>query len=457
MRKLLGYGFSTVAVLLVVWVIIAWNEWLPRTTQVQHDALALMNAPSDRVVGQGNAWELFWLLPYHVPEAARADVLAEDIENLDARYDRSGLDAYVSVAEGRYPRWLAKSGGRGKFCVGEQPCLGAVRADPQGAEAEWQASNELLQAGRRVADYDHFRTPHRPSLSAPIPMFGQIQPAQLLDSVRMFEQGSADEALDRLCLDTAAWRRLKGRSDSLIFEMFNAAQLRRAAVLYAELRAELPLDHPVPESCVRAFAPPQPIERQSCDIYRSEFRMLEAGMRPRMLVQGHGEGEAPAFVRTWFADLAVNQRAGAARMAEWFAAACAAIDMPAERADAAPRSGTGRCSTVEKIFDPLGCILSDIATPAYVDYWKRDRDWEASLHLLALAEQLASAEDPEAAFEAAGALRQVFEQETRFVDGRVAFKLFRPNSNSEPWWSFPLPGSAVSAKAQPSAAPAESD
>lgn len=443
--RLLKYGISSLAAAIVIWTVTVWTEWLPRPTQAQQDALALMHAPSDRVVGARNAWEMFWLLPYEIPDSARPAVLAEDLAALDARYDQSGMEAYESVADGRYPRRIPELGGTSKFCAGQESCLAAVRADPEAAEAEWQAKSSLLEASRRLADHDHFRTPHRISLSSPIPSFGSIRPVQMLDVTRQFLQGRPDEALDRLCQDTAAWRRLKGRSDSLIFEMFNASLLLRAVALYAEMRAELPRDYPLPDSCSRAFAPAQMTERQSCDVYRSEFRMFEGAMRPEMLVQGHGEGEAPSFVRAWMADMVINQQAGTARAAERFAALCATIDLPAERAGAALRSLSGQCSWMDSAFDPLGCILMDIASPAYVDYWKRDRDWEGSLRLLALAERLAAADNPAAAFEAEGALRGGFEQEVRFEQGRIAMKMLRPSPVNEPWWSLPLPGSAFPA------------
>ena len=136
-----------------------------------------------------------------------------------------------------------------------------------------------------------------------------------------------------------------------------------------------------------------------------------------------------------------------ARSAERFAALCAVLDTPSKQIRQAIRAGVHACGVAEKLFDPVGCILSDIASPAYTDYWKRDRDWEGSVRLVVLADALGQAADPSAAFAAAQSLRSGFEQEVRFADGRLGMRPLLVRSEPEGWWSIPLPGSAVDAEA----------
>ncbi|MCB1553447.1 MAG: hypothetical protein KDJ14_06525 [Xanthomonadales bacterium] len=447
MRAMLKYLFLAVAVLLFGWAFIQWTEWLPRITPAQQSALALMRAPPERAMGAHNAWELFWLLPFEVPEQDVRAVLDEDIRALDALADGPFKGEFSSVAEDRYPRRFPRPGGPHRICAGDAPCLTGVREDPAAAEAEWTASTSLLAAARQLGNYDHYRTPHRPSLQAPFPNLTQAQPVMLLDVALQFSRGDTQAALARHCADTLAWRQLKGHTDSLLFESVTAAHLRRATSLYADMRGELPAGVALPADCRAAFGLPRAEERQSCDVYRAEYRMLDAAMQPQMLAQGPGEPAGLDGMRRWFADIAINQKAMSARSAERFAALCAVLDTPSKQIRQAIRAGVHACGVAEKLFDPVGCILSDIASPAYTDYWKRDRDWEGSVRLVVLADALGQAADPSAAFAAAQSLRSGFEQEVRFADGRLGMRPLLVRSEPEGWWSIPLPGSAVDAEA----------
>src|SRR5690606_19995715 len=98
----------------------------------------------------------------------------------------------------------------------------------------------------------------------------------------------------------------------------------------------------------------------------------------------------------------------------------------------------------ERVFDPLGCVLSAIASPAGADHWKRDRDSEGRLRLMAVADRIAGTEDPAAASDAASALRAELEADVRFHDARAAMPLMMARGDRDPWWSLPLPGSAQS-------------
>ena len=434
-------GAAVIGLLLSCWALLAWSEWLPRITESQRQALAQMREGNQQAVGQRNAWQLFWLLPYQIPEAERAAVLAQDIAALDAIDIAPPPVDLQSVAEGRYPRRWAKDAPRHRFCSSEGDCLAEVRADPEAAAAELASAQGELDALNRLADYDHLQIPHRPSLASPIPPFARAVSLPLLEAALRFEQGDPTAALTGLCRNAAAWRGLKGRADNLIFEMLNVSQLMRNAQLYAQLRAELPADFALPAVCAQAFAAPRPEERQACDVYRFEFRLNESLMQPGVLEAMEGGEEWSRSIRGWGAELLINQEATLAISAENFASLCAAIPRPIKQSPELRRPADQGCGFVGRLFNPVGCILSAIGTPAYTDYWYRDRDWEGSLRLLQLADWMAEQPDPAAAFAYRPAALDSFEQPLSFADGELAIKLLKPRS--KPLWAVALPGSRV--------------
>lgn len=426
--------------LLLAWVVVGWSGVLPRPSAEQRAALDTMRAPPQDAVGDRNAFEVFWLLPRAIPEHERAQVLAADIAALDAMHP-TGSEA-PGLASAAFPRHLAKGAPKAP-CARDPGCLQAVRADPERAREVVSDAAPLLAQLRRLGEFDHLRTPYRQSWAAPLPEFQLSGPLQLTEAALAFVDGDPDVALGGLCRDVAAWRRLKGRSDSLIFEMIALAWLAGGAQLYADMRAELPLAHPLPPSCAQAFGPPLPAQRQSCDVYRAEFTLGE-----RVLSEGMSGDPDPGL-----ADRLIGQRsplfnpeASAALSALHYSRICAALQQPAEQWPTPARGDGLRCGVIDKAFNWLGCGLVGMATASYSDYGLRDRDGEGMLHLLQLADWLSRQEDPAAAFAERPEQHRKFEQPVHFEDGELSIELLRP-LGKPPRWGIALPGSRVPAAA----------
>ncbi len=234
--------------LVVVWLGLMWSHWLPRPSAEQASALAQMRAPMAQAKGERNAFGLFWQLDYDIPEAERAQVLAEDVAALDGWRPGQDLEALASRARGRYPSRVAKDAPPLPPC--EADCLAQVRADPEPWRAALAARQSRLAELGQLAHYDHLRTPFKMSLYSPIPAFQGTGDLQIAAAALAFADGQTEAALSGLCRDLGQWRRLKGRSDLLLSEMISLAWLRNGGRLYADMRAELAADQPLPAACV---------------------------------------------------------------------------------------------------------------------------------------------------------------------------------------------------------------
>lgn len=431
MRIWLGRGFALLAALALLWLALSLSGLLPRLSAEQTEALDDMRAPPQQAQGERNAMELIWSLRYEVPVEQRAEVLREDSAALDAWRPEHG-NVPTSVAEGRYPTREAADAPALPGC--DLDCLQAVRSDPESWRAALAARASRLQALDDLADYDHLRTPFRPSLSMPLPAFLHTGELKVAEAALRFADGDAPAALQSLCRSSANWRALKGRGDSLIAEMVILAWLRRGAQLYAAMRAELRTDFPLPEVCTHAFAPLQTTSRMACDVFRSEFQMMDLTLQREM--------SSHAGIGGWFdrpAAWLLNREATAALLAPHYRTACRLLLRPIREWPSTPLEV--HCPWQQRLFNPVGCVLADIALPHYLDYLKRERDLEGQLRLLALADHLASQPDPAGAFETRPEALMDFEQPIRFVDGELMLDLLQPRSNQTGSIPIALPGS----------------
>ena len=422
------------------WAIVTWNEWLPPLSAEQKAALAALRQPNQDAVGQRNAWELFWLLPYEVPEAERAEVLRQDFAALDALAvnNQQGME---SVAEGRYPRRWPKDAPRHRFCSSDESCLAEVRREPTEATAELASAQSELQILRTLGNYDHVALPHRMSLAAPIPPFGRAISLSLLDAALKFDQGEREAALTQLCADAQSWRQLKGRADTLIFEMLNIRFQQRLLQLYADMRAELPADFEPAEVCRVAFSAPRADERMSCDVYRSEFRFNERLLEPASIQAMQKGDEDSHWLGATGAELLINREASLGLGAQNYWHHCQLIGSASEDEVPAIRPQDNGCGWLGRLFNPMGCALVSIALPAYGDYAKRDQDWADGLQAYALAEWLSQQDDPTSAMTSRPESLRGLQQEVSADERNVTLKRLLPFRAQESHWQLPLPGS----------------
>lgn len=441
--KALRNLFWTLFVLLFGWTGVIMSGLMPRLTPQQHEALALMRAPNEHARGERNAFELLWLLPRDIPEAERAKVFAADMAAIDALHPTMGGD--LDLASAHFPRHVDADERMPEGCSHRPGCLAAVRANPETFRSALALRAPMLAELDQLGDYDHLRTPHRSSFAAPIPEFQQTGPLQLARAALLHVDGDTDAALTGLCHDLGAWRQLKGRNNSLIFEMITLAWLRGGVQLVADIRAELPAGQPLPAECAAALAPLVEAEHQSCDVYRAELAAWDAALDPTtMFASGPDPGlgdRANAFA----ARFVYSREHTRALQATGLAKVCATLRAPAATSAPAPET---RCSLTARVFNPLGCILADVGLPDYSRYQQREQDVDALLQAHALADWLATQPDIGAAYttrpESYRALPVTLAADAR----SLVLRRREQREDEAPEFTLPLPGSRIAPPAQ---------
>lgn len=365
MRKVVRPIVIAIAVLLglpaVLFLASRWRGAPPE----QRAALAVMRAPS--VMPGENAFAALWLLRYDVPEARQAAVAAEDVQRFQGRALPGGgtpLGPFRSVAAGRFDDLLAAREDGLELCGDE--CLARVREDIN-AHAGWMTrQSRLVERVAALARYGHYSTGFEARMDMPFPDVGAVSRVHTAHAVA-FAQGRRDEALAGVCRDAGTWRRLMPNSDSLLVSMVAISLYDRSLRLFADMLAELPPGHPVAGSCHAAFAAPLPADSTMCTAMKGEFEFSQAATRHL------AENEQ--------ASLFFDAEMTAARHAQGMARACDAnVAAPPRRRAAPEQPWWTAMMQFECLSNFAGCVLADIAVPAYDDYLRRGEDHAVRMH-----------------------------------------------------------------------------
>ncbi len=361
-------GLSTVVLLVVaVWAV---SRLWPQN-RAQREAVALLEQAAPQP--GSNAFARLWLLGYDGIADDRLDaLLSEDValhrQALAALPADAypGVPAFESVAARRYE----PVAGMENFCSWREPgCLRKVRLDETRVAAALEGQQALLQRIARLAQDGHYRNPFAPDVAMLMPPFQLLTralPAHALAHV----QGRSAEALQGLCTDTLTARLLMSHSDSLVAAMIGAAMVEGNAALLGDVLAELPRQYPLPDVCHRAFVPAMASELAICQPMRGEFALSSAAI-------GH--------FSSWPQGLLLDREKTRGRIARQMAWPCGKDALAAladDRPVRAPAVSTSRWQ-LECAANPVGCILSAIAGPAYADYPLRLQDAGAHLRLVA--------------------------------------------------------------------------
>ena len=445
--KALRNLFWTLFVLLFGWTGLIVSGLMPRLTTEQRDALAMMRAPNEHAHGERNAFELLWLLPRDIPEADRAQVFTADMAAIDALHPTLSSD--LDLASAHFPRHVEADERMPEGCSSKPGCLAAVRANPETFRSALALRAPMLAGLDQLGDYDHLRTPHRPSLAPQFPEYQQTGPLQLARAALRHMDGDTDAALTGLCRDLRVWRQLKGRSNSLVFEMNVLAWLRGGVRLVADIQAELPSAQSLPAGCAAALAPLVEAEHQSCDVYRAEFAGIDAAMDPCTMFASGPEPGLGDHAKAFAARFVYSGEHTRALLATELAKACAALRSPAVAIAVETET---RCDRTARVFNPLGCILVDVSLPNHGHYWQREQDVDALLQTHALADWLATRPDIAAAFAARPQLYRTLPV-TLAADARsLVLRRLEQRETEDPEFTLPLPGSRI-APAPPAAGP----
>lgn len=347
-------------------------------TDAQRAALAQMRAewtPAGR-----NGFAALWTLRRDVPTDRQQAVLDADVRTMQAwppqvvaaREFHGTAEQYPDLAPvpDESPRWCGRDAG----------CLAKVAADIPAYVALVERHARLIARADALLGYDYLKSPLPPRVDMPLPAMADSYVPATRDAL-LFAQGRQQEALANTCLGIGGWRRYAANSDLLITAMIADGNALGYGAQFAEMLAALPADAPVPVECDAALAPASPRELSMCRAFTGEFAFMQASMRQMQSAEPGVDVRVPPGLS---ARLSLDPDASDAMRAEAFAAACGqgvadmlARDIPVRLVEA--RGWRQRFGCIANM---QGCILDDIATPAFGNYAQRRQDTGMKLRLL---------------------------------------------------------------------------
>jgi len=428
----LGWALAGLLVLaIVVWC--ASRMWPVPESRLQAQQRLQARLPAD---GR-NGFALLWTLAFDDLDPGQRDqALARDVQRWEA--DPRGKGARPQLAEDHVELRSRPSASCGPTA---SDCLAQVRADPQRFVDAHAGHQQLHARLDQLADADHFVSPFRPKgegILVPMPTYGLVIDATSARALA-YLQGDIDGALRGSCRGLQLGRRLVTGGSYLVESIIGASLVQANAQLLADMLVELPADQPLPAECEQAMKPMRAAEQSLCRAMQGEYAMSRAAI----------ETSAQEFGGV----LVLDRRSTLARVAGNLGWACGAAAMTALEADrplpvpAPPQHDFGCLSNI------MGCVLADIAGPAYPAYSSRPQDAAAMVRLIGAQRWLRQqAEDP---VDALKRLPAQFRSQVRApqlsADGRrlQVPRRSAPRSTGEsPWLSVPL----VAGDAPPAAA-----
>ncbi|WP_222563929.1 hypothetical protein [Novilysobacter antarcticus] len=409
----------------------------------QTAALALMQDRAPLPPGE-NAFPAVWLLAYDVPQDQLEAVAEADFAQPTLATSPGGDGTFAAAPRAALAGFQHQQPSREDaqlFCNGnDTDCLDKVRADPESYDGLIERNRELLDRVVSLQSYGYYRSPQTNPTLATLPPV-QFASYDLTRVAWQFARGDVDEALTGVCDGAQAWRRLGANSDSLLIKSVNDAYTERYIRLLAQMLGELPASHELPGSCAAAFAPPAVADASICEAMRGEFWISRHHIS-RLAID-------PDPVKSKIPDplpkrLAWDPDRSLAILAEGNSWACSDATASALNDDVRVDPGHSRASLwrLECVANPTGCMLADIAFPAYDNYQWKAQDHAARLELmhalLWLRSNARADESPEAQLTGYWQQHRRGNRELRFEDnGRtVALQLYA--DGPEKWWSLPL-------------------
>jgi len=377
-RALLAFMLLTVA---------AWSlsRWLGPTDAQEAALKTIRQLPP--LEGK-NAFGVLWLLPYDIPQTEQERVLAEDLRRFasassDAAGQTNPAGIFSSSAEMRYPKQSLSPQDTDAWCGGNGGCLQKVRADRKRYAALISSHAAVIARAEGLSAYDGIRHPRTADLLEfvlPPYQFAKLPATQYAVD---FVDGRRYEAFEGTCTAIATWRRLGADSDILITRLIGTAYSADVyGRLFADMLAETPRDFLLPSSCSQAFAATTAEESSMCLAMQGEFLFLESATR--QIETGESE-HMPKFWKVLM-PLFYSAEMTEAQRAKTLTLYCGKSMTHAMRADQpAPASPVDdSLLRFQCVGNPVGCVLSGIANPAFDPYPKRVQDANAKLRLIAL-------------------------------------------------------------------------
>ncbi|SJZ74302.1 hypothetical protein SAMN02745674_00727 [Lysobacter spongiicola DSM 21749] len=369
-QGLVWLGRVLVVLVLLAAVLFAGSRWLGRDSA----ELRLMEQASP-TPGR-NAFAALWLMPYDIPPDEIEAIAAQDVRRFAAR-DPADTSEFVSSAEGRYPRAADSSGGSPEWCDWRgNGCLAHVRANRDALAKALAERAPVIDRMRALSGVGHHRdlfkpVVHRP-LSIPIGTYSrELLTAQALTVV----DGDAAGAMADLCTTVSTWRPLAANSDSLIATMLAMSIVESSSRLLADVLAEQPDGQPIPSTCKTAYVPPVPAEYLPCTAMRGELGLVDGAAKTM---------DREALENPW-GWLVYDRQMTRVRTANHLAHSCKReVQEAALRGEPVTVPWAGGLATPLCAGNLAGCLVTEIAAPAYTDYLHRTQDHAARLQAMEL-------------------------------------------------------------------------
>lgn len=367
MRKLIGKAGIAITVLIALYLLILWTQWLPLSTAAGENAVAIMTKPLPPIPEKDNAFSEAWLFPYDIPAADKAKVMAADIERF-SKYDRS-YDS-KSSADGKYPQF---SDSGNLLCKPKtENCLDKARANLDKYRALFSENEKLSAKAVLLANFNKSRSLFTQNIAMPLPSYGVVGSWQLSLSAFWHVEGRKAEALDLTCRAAESWRGFAENSHGLIDQLLGLAFYANATRLLAEQLSENPRDMALPASCAEAYSSVMEKKFPICHSMQLEYQMLQSATAS--IKEGESGIAGEPVSGNWsdkLASLWFNERASEEKFALPLAAECsddAEILQAIKQHDEGIWSGLSLC---EMAFNPVGGILTSISSSNYSDYRER--------------------------------------------------------------------------------------
>ncbi len=417
--------------MLALWLILVHSGLMPPLSSTQRADLILLRAPPSPVTGS-NAFQSLWLAAYEVPASQHEALLQLPPEELP-RELQAGFTARSSP-EGVWSELCRNL---------DQPCLAPVRDAHAELAGVLQRSAGVDAALRGLQRHGHYRDPRHNLSESELPPFagfvGWSQVASALEAV----DGRPAQALQRLCDDAAAWRRLRHGSNSLVVDVWGVRQIRLSARLLSELLREAPTDLALPASCAAAFAPLADSELDQCPAMQREFRLYESTLR-ESLAGGKDISWSDRVAGGFF-----SSEHTLALMGSPLARHCSVAERKhISLRQPLPAQAPPKCNWLGWSFNPFGCVLTGVG-PGDIDrYFLSLLDLDRELRVVGTALWLRDqAGDPAQAFaQRPASLAQDdlrFHTDPSSGDHVLSVPLLAPGTTSEFRWTWPSVAAAA--------------
>lgn len=417
-------------------------------TPEQREALALFAQARMQEPAGRNAFAAMWLLGWEVPRQDLDAVAAEDAARFNALPPYSdpartvtadgGYAPFRSIAQERYPD-LGPTLDAGPAVCGwnDGGCLETVRADEQAYAELIQGAARLVENAEFALSLDYHRSAFVPVSNAPIPRYHLARVLMARDAL-WFVQGETDAALGGSCRAISGWRRIGASADSVILAMIAASAIRAHGGLLADMLAELPVGHALPEACNAALEPVRQEEMGICQAMRMEWETVRNSLDAAFAASTRTQRALGRLVFDMDATTALD-----AQVKGWHCGSDAASQRAADLRLQAPTASERSPWRLECVANPGGCLLIGAVSPAYDVYAWRLQDVGVQIGALrVLAWLRAAADDGRTTRERLAALPEALRMPRRQVelgsDG-ASLRVEQYDTRQGGHWSIPLP------------------